>query len=64
MLVNGIVCKNGFRWFLKNLWIVYNEINVIFLLNFYEYLEMYNNSEKYLNEIMIKNFKIIIMFYL
>lgn len=64
MLVNGIVCKNGFRWFLKNLCIVYNEINVIFLLNFYEYLEMYNNSENYLNEIMIKNFKIIIMFYL
>lgn len=64
MLVNGIVCKNGFRRFLKNLCIVYNEINVIFLLNFYEYLKMYNNSENYLNEIMIKNFKIIIMFYL
>lgn len=64
MLVNGIVCKNGFRWFLKNLCIVYNEINVIFLINFYEYLEMYNNSLYYLNEIIIKNFKIIIMFYL
>lgn len=64
MLVNGILCKNGFRWFLKNLCIVYNEINVIFLLNFNEYLDMYNNSENNLNEIMIKNFKIIIMFYL